>query len=178
MRISSKLEQAGVEKILIAKNQSFANLQVRPNVAEYQFRFHEVADIVNQIEQMKNEGFPLEEIAIIYFKHKQSKDVIELFQKKGIPYNTKRKVNLLNLQFVKQIRTILEYLLTESISPFSGEHHLFKLLHFPNWKNDLNDLARLSLFFAKARENKEDYFWKEAVLDEKLLKSALSLIHI
>ena len=172
LRISSKLEKAGVEKILTAKNKAFADLLVRPKISEYQFRFHEVADIVNQIEQMKEEGFPLEEIAIIYFNHKQSKDVIELFQKKGIPYNAKRKVNLLNLQFVKQIKTILEYLLTESVSPFSGEHHLFKILHFPNWKNDLNDLARLSLFLANKRSDKKDHFWKEVILDEQSLKLA------
>ncbi len=172
IRITNRLEDIGVEKLLTAKNREFANLAVRPNVVEYQFQFHEVADIVNQIEQMKTDGFPLEEIAIIYSKHKQSKDIIELFNKKGIPYSTRKKVNLLDLPFVRQIRTILEYLLAESISPFSGEHHLFKMLHFPFWKNDLNDIARLSLFFAKARKDKKDYYWKEAILDADILKAA------
>lgn len=171
IRITTNLLELGIDKNLTAQNSNFADISLRPNVKEYPFRFHEAADVVNQIEAMKNEDFPLEEIAVIYAKHQQSEDLIELFNKKGIPYNTRKKINLLDLGLVSQIRMILEYLSAENTKPFSGESRLFKILHFPFWETDLNDLARLSLFFAKARKEKE-YFWKEAILSPKLLAKA------
>lgn len=168
IRVTSKLQELGLNKVLTARNADFANLAVKPIITKYPFRFHEIADIVAQIEQMKNEGFPLDEVAVIYAKHKQSHDLIEFFKKKNIPFNTRRKVNILDLHLIDQVRNIMQYLLAESVSPFSGEHQLYKILHFPFWEIEFDDLARISLFFAKKKislsgKDAKQYYWRETI---------------
>ncbi len=68
-----------------------------------------------------------------------------MLEKKGIPYQTKRPVNILDLPVVQHFRELLKYLNEESQRPFSGEHRLFRLLHAAFFGLAPLDLARMAL---------------------------------
>lgn len=149
IRIVNSLKELGIKKILQAKHQQFAGLDILPKIVFYPNRTQEEVDIVNQIEQMQAEGFPLEEMAVIYAKHKQVQNIISLLDKKGIPYNTKRRVNILDLPIIRNLRDLLEYLQMEYRQPHSGEHLLFRLLYVDFLNIPPADVVKLHAYLAK-----------------------------
>ncbi|MCB0520351.1 MAG: ATP-dependent helicase [Lewinellaceae bacterium] len=169
IRIVQSLKALGVEKILTARNKEFAAVPLLPNVVEYPSRLQEDVAIVNQIAELQQQEFPLSEVAVIYAKHRQAKRLMELLEKKGIPYRTRRPVNILDLPLVQNIRTLLEYLNLEFHKPYSGEYLLFQIMHFDFFGIRPHDLARLAT--ALAAENKNGVYpkWRDAIADEKLM---------
>ena len=166
-RITTRLE--GVEKKLRAKNQIFAKSTIRPQIVSFQNRTHEEVSIVAQLEELQRKGVPLNEVAIIYAKHKQARNIISLLEKKSIPYNTKRQVNILDLPLIQKIRTLLQYINNELHAPYSGEHELFRIMHFDFLGIPVKALAQLSFFMGKLPwENK--LFWRNVFGDEQKLK--------
>lgn len=165
-RIVSSLD--GIEKILTAQNDNFAASTIKPSIVAYPNRMHEDIDIILQIERLREESFPLQEIAIIYAKHKQIVNLTTLLEKKGIPYNTKRAVNILDLPLVRNFRTLLQYLQLEYARPFSGEHLLYKILHFNFLRIEQRDLTKLSLHVA-AKGFKDRVYWRNLIGDEEAL---------
>ena len=116
-----------------------------PEVRSYETRLHEVADVVFQIETLAGSGVPTSDIAVIYARHRQADRLMALLGKKGIPCQTKRPVNILDLPVVQHFRELLRYLNEESQRPFSGEHRLFRLLHAAFFGLAPLDLARMAL---------------------------------
>ena len=165
-RIVSNLD--GVEKVLEAQNDLVAKSSVQVQIIAYPNRVHEEAALVMQIEALQKADFPLKEVAIIYAKHKQAINLITLLEKKNIPYNTKREVNLLDLPLVRNIRLLLQYIQLESVKPFSGEHLLFKILHFNFLGIAARDLSKISLHIA-GKGYKEKTYWRTFIGDEAQL---------
>ncbi|MBX2893612.1 MAG: ATP-dependent helicase [Saprospiraceae bacterium] len=123
-----------------------------PRIAVYETKLHEVADIVAQIEHLvKKDGVPPSEIAVIYARHRQAERLLSLLEKKGIPYQTKRPVNILDLPIIRQFREFLKYLHEEAQHPFSGEHRLFRLLHAAWFGLEPLDLAKIAIACHPAR---------------------------
>ena len=168
-RIITSLHDLGIEKFLLAQNAGIADTSVKPNLVEYQNKAQEEADLVDQIEKLYQSGFPINEIAIIYAKHKQSQNIIELLEKKKIPYNSKRRVNILDTPLIRNLRTFLNYLQTEFIRPHSGEYLLFRIMHFDFLKLNPNDLGRISIFMAKHDYNSRPN-WRELLQDDATLR--------
>jgi len=139
----------GIEKVLHAQHQQFADLQVLPKIVAYPNRTQEEIDIVQQIEQMQSADFPLEEVAIIYAKHKQAQNIISLLEKRGIPYNTKRSVNTLDLPIIRNLRLFLEFLQAEFKQTNGGEHLLYRLLYVDFLDIPPVDIAKLSAHLAR-----------------------------
>lgn len=168
LRIVNTLNNLGIEKNLQAQHPAFAPLEITPQIVAFPNRLEEESAIVRQIEEWQEAGFPLEEIAIIYARHKQAQNLISLLEKKGIPYNTKRKVNILDLPLIRNLRELLEYLHDESIRPHSGEHWLFRILHF-NFLNILPaDISQLSVYIAQFPFEQRPY-WRKVLSDPHLL---------
>jgi DNA helicase II / ATP-dependent DNA helicase PcrA len=167
-RIVNSLQDLGIEKILTARHERFSETGIHPRIVSYPNRAQEEADIFHQIEQLHKEGFPLDEVAIIYAKHRQSHRIITLLEKKGIPYTTRRKVNILDLPLIRNLRALLEYLHAEFSRPHSGEHLLFRILHFRFLEIAPADLARLSVHLASYETGKRPY-WRDALRDKNLL---------
>ncbi len=132
-RIVNALSDLGLEKKLRAANAEMSGLQVRPQLVSYPNPLHELSDLIRQVEDLREKGVPLEEIAFIYPQHKQGEWLRNLLGKRGIPYQVKRKVNILDLPLIRQIRRLLEYLHAEQREPYSGEAFLFPLLHDGYW---------------------------------------------
>lgn len=166
---TNSLQNEGIDKILTAKNLEFATLEVLPIIAEYPNSLQEEADIVAQIEAWQKEGFPLDEIAIIYAKHRQAENLISLFEKKEIAYQTKRKVNILDQPIIRRLLLLMEYLQAEYTLPYSGEDLLFKILYFDFLKLNLSDLAKISLYQAQ-RKFTEREMWRDLISNKKALE--------
>jgi len=85
------------------------------------------------------------DIAVLYARHRQANRLLTLFEKKGIPYQTKRPVNTLELPVMQHFRDLLSYLHEEIVEPFSGDHRLFQLLHASFFGLAAIDLASIAL---------------------------------
>lgn len=168
-RIVNSLQSLGLDKHLIASNTEVVSSTERPKVVCYPMRIQEETDIVNQIEQLRGEGISLEEVAIIYARHRQSEGIINLLDKKNIPYNAKRKVNILDIPLLRNLIDLLDYFAREQQSPHSGEAVLFRILHFKFFKLSPADLATMSLYLAKL-ESADRIAWRKLICDEQLLK--------
>ncbi len=108
-------------------------------------RLQETVHIVQQIETLLAQQVEPAEIAVLYARHRQADRLVALLEKKGIPYQTKRPTNILDLPLVQHFRALLAYLQEESVRPFSGEHRLFRLFHATFWGLSALDLAKIAL---------------------------------
>jgi DNA helicase-2/ATP-dependent DNA helicase PcrA len=122
---------------------AYTNTHAAPIIKVYENRLHETVDIAAQIEKLLQSGVAPKQIAVIYARHKQAMLLMQLLDKKGIAYETKRPVNLLDLPLIRQLRELLHYLHDETGEPFSGDHRLFRLLHANWWQLDTLDLAKV-----------------------------------
>lgn len=169
-RLIVKLQNLHLDKNIIAANARFnQEKQVEPVIKAYHNILHEEADIIAQIEQLQTEGVDLSNIAILYSQHKQAGNMIDLMERKGIPYWVKRPVNVLDLPLIRNLIDILRYIDTEQKKPFSGEAHLFELLHIPQLGVVPIDLAHLSLY-KQGRDSKHKH-WRILLQDTFLLHS-------
>ena len=87
-RIINSLKNLQLDKNLRAANTAIAAIETLPKLVAYPMRVQEETDIVQQIEQLRAQEIPLEEVAIIYARHRQADNIVRLLEKKGIPYNT------------------------------------------------------------------------------------------
>ncbi len=163
----------GIEKILTARNTLFARSAIQPNIREYPNRMHEETHLAEQLLEIQRQGIPLSEVAVVYAMHRQAENVIALFEKKGIPYNTKREVNILDLPLIRNLRTLLHYIHLEYARPGSGAHLLYRILHFGFWNILPADLSKLSIHLARHRQSRSDN-WRSTMSDPETL-SQLSL---
>ena len=163
-RIIHHLEALGLQKVLTARNAEFAHLPAPPQIVQYPSRLQETVDIADTLEQLWKSGFPLEEAAVIYARHKQAEPLMALLERRGIPYQTKREVNILETILVQQIRAIAAFLEAEGRQPFSGEAHLFQLLHFDCWEIDKYDLAKMAALISA------ETTWRDAMHQPEMLR--------
>jgi DNA helicase-2/ATP-dependent DNA helicase PcrA len=174
-----------LEKKLFAKTSEQGGLAVKI----YPTRLHETADIVFQIENLIKNGVSPSEIAVLYAKHRQANRLMALLGKKGIPYQSKKPVNILDLPEIQQFRELLKYLYEESVKPFSGEHRLFRLLHEAWFGLEPLDLAKIALACRSGKNEEEENLyekvgtraekgrrWREVLNDTTFLKT-LQLAH-
>ncbi len=146
--------------------------QTEPVLRVYENRLHEVADVVAQIEQLVRSGVPPREIAVLYARHKQANRLLALLEKKGIAYQTKRPINLLDLPWMQQFRGLLHYVHEESQRAFSGEGRLFRLLHAAFFGLTPLDLARVSLLLQSDRDQPSGKIqrWRSLLANENALQ--------
>ncbi len=120
----------GLSKDLKAQSTEYATLTVKPEIREYYNLAHEMVGIAQEIEQLRNQGVKLSEIALIYRNHNQATDIARYLESRGIPLNVRRKFNILESPFIDNILTLLEYIKEEARIPHSREDLLFQILHF------------------------------------------------
>ncbi|MBL4754267.1 MAG: ATP-dependent helicase [Flavobacteriales bacterium] len=130
-------------KTLVARNGTMASSKIKPSILSYYNIKHEEAGIVDALVSLKDAGVPLNEIAVIYRNHKQAAEIINLVEKKGIPYSVKKRIDILELPMINNLLNLLTYLSLESKKPFSGEHLLFEIMHYSFFNIDAHDAARI-----------------------------------
>ncbi len=185
LRAIDKLDEP-LSKVLRAHTKDSS----KPQVHQYETRLHELADVADRIATLIADGVPPAEIAVLYSRHKQANQLQTLLGKKGIPFQTKRPLNVLEVPVIQHFRALLEYLHEELSQPFSGEHRLFRLLHAVFFKLHPLDLAVIAANGAilqkqsvddgrnpnyaggvNAPPEKKTFLWRKALLDEALLGS-------
>ncbi len=139
-------------------------LRSQPLIRVYENRIQELSDVLHRIEQLVAEGVPPSDIAVLYYRHKQSNRLMALLEKKGIPFVTRRPVNVLELPLIRHFRELLRYLHDETSSPFSGDHRLFRLLHAAWWAVPGLDLALVA-----ARLKATRGLWRSTLADDAQL---------
>jgi DNA helicase-2/ATP-dependent DNA helicase PcrA len=159
----------------------------QPFVQVYETRLHELADVTHSIENLIKAGTSPAEIAVLYSRHKQANQLQMLLGKKGIPFQSKRPLNILELPVMQHFRELLEYLNEELTQPFSGEYRLFRLLHAAFFQLDPLDLATMAATnvnnratteenpnyapTASAGNSKKTFLWRQAMCDAAWLQS-------
>ncbi len=141
------------------------HLRIYPN------QLQEEIDIVRRIEQLKEAGCPLHEIAIIFARHKQARNLVRLLEKQGISYQTKRRIDIFQLPIMLNLRQMMRFFAAELAEPYSGEHLLFEILHYEYFAILPSDLALLSKEFSARRAKGEAVHWLDLLRDGALLST-------
>ena len=89
------------------------------------------------------------EIAVIFRENKYLDEMTAYLQDKGIPFRLVKKENLLRSTYIQQVILIFEWIALEASRPGSGDHQLFKLLHFRWFDLPAALIARLQMEFNK-----------------------------
>lgn len=175
-RLISQLHELQLDKNIVAAHDRFINDTdtVKPIVREYANILQEEADVVMQIEQLKQRGVPLQEVAVLYGQHRQAENIIALMERRGLPFNVKKKVNVLDLPVTEQIINLLRYLALERKKKFDGEGVLFEVMHAPCFGIDPNDIAVLALYMQASRKETGPLRWR-LLLSNPLLIESLNL---
>jgi len=142
---TERIHLPGLSKNLVAKNEQFGNAVIQPEIKSYPSPFHEFAAITEDINQLIETGVAPQDIAVIYKEHRSGEELARYFHLKGIPVNTKRKVNILQDPFGQRLISILRYLAMENDSPYSGDALLFEMMHYDFYKIEPIDIAKLSV---------------------------------
>ena len=146
-RLINQLHELELDKTIIAAAGRFTNGRenIKPVIKAYNNILQEEADLVLEVERLWQQGVRLGHIAILYAQHKQADNIIALMERKGIPYNVKKAVNILQLPLTEQILNVLRYLDEERKKTFDGEEILFEIMHAPYYGIEPEDIALLSL---------------------------------
>jgi DNA helicase II / ATP-dependent DNA helicase PcrA len=180
-RLTQKLPQLHLNKNITAHNEVYKNIHAKPVIHVYNNPLHEAASIVKQIETLHANGLPLHEIAILYTRHDMARNIVSLLQKRGIAYNIKKAVNILNEPVAIQIIEVLQYLRQEWLAPHSGEAILFRILHYKHYGIPANDIAHVAMALKKP-DNKYTH-WRNAIYDttwlaENGIKETQKIYHV
>jgi DNA helicase-2/ATP-dependent DNA helicase PcrA len=167
LRAIHALTEENLSKSLLAQTDETGG----PVLQVYDNRLSEIAHITLQIEALIAAGEAPSDIAVLYARHKQAAVLMQLLSKKGIPYETKRPANILDIPMIRQFRELLRYVYDESTRPFSGEHRLFRLLHAPWFDIPALDLARIAAHLALLPEQTTAGKIRPALSDLPLLQS-------
>ncbi|MBL4716292.1 MAG: ATP-dependent helicase [Bacteroidia bacterium] len=164
-------------KQLAAYNDEFAASEIIPVINEYYNTTHEEASLIKEIEQLQENKVSLNDIAVIYRKHKQVDSIIKVLSINEIPINLKRKLNILELPFINKLIKILKYLQLECERPHSAEYLLFEIMHFDFFDISPRDIAVISKACRFNPNTKTKHTWRELISSkEKLFRLNLESI--
>jgi DNA helicase-2/ATP-dependent DNA helicase PcrA len=171
-RLITQLQGLNLDKNIVSVNERFIGLEtpVHPVIKTYNNILQEEADVVMQIMALKSKGVSLKEVAVLYAQHKQAANIIALLERKSIPYNVKKAVNILSLPLVEQLLNILSYLLKEKQRAFSGEELLFELMHAPWFGIAPTDIAQLALYIQTNKKG-GTLKWRMLIANHLLLET-------
>jgi len=174
VKYSNKLIAHNTERInnlmtdsLVMKSNYTGTGEVK--IIEYNNVKQQTAHLINVLENNINN---LSGYAVIYRKHRQADDLIHQLQARGIPFNIKRQVNVMQTMIIKQLIEILS--LIDSYYQLDEDgynQYLFRILHFEffNVNTDKVHHYYLSLQDKQSRSRKPaDMIKVEAFIKESI----------
>ena len=139
-----------LNKEIVAANKDVAGIKNALRIIEYPNTFQEIVSITAKLKDLKAKGISLSDVGIMYRNHSQSEELIKYLESEGISYNVAKTQDVLEVPLVHQLNTFLTYLMLESNKLDSGQHLLFEILHYHNFKHiSAFDIARLSNVLSK-----------------------------
>ena len=88
----------------------------------------EISDIAEQLETKLQSGVAMNTIAVLYSQHKEAEALMQLCEKKGIPYTTHRPTDILQTPIIKNLMVLLQYIVRETEKTFSDDANVFRVL--------------------------------------------------
>lgn len=164
----------GLSKELLAANNKINHLTHHPQIIEYNSVKDEMADITDKVKQLVDDGVSPGRIAIIYKENKYGEELTGYFRLKGIPFYSKRSINILEQPFAKKIIQILRYLNAEHDIPYGGDEMLFEILHYDFYKIPPIEIAKLTVE-ANQKKYSEEQSSLRKLLSEKANKAPKDL---
>lgn len=126
-------------------------------ISSYPNQSHEQAAILDLLESKYEKNGDISDIAVIYRSHKQVEKLVEVLEKKNIPINVKRRVNILHLPLVKNILNILTYLDQLYHGKKPDHRLLFELMHYSFFSIRPQDVSKLLWYTRGANEEDSAY---------------------
>src|SRR3954452_4504681 len=118
----------GLIKELFSSNSNISHLTHLPFIKEYETQRQEMIDITLQVQKLLQQGIKPGRIGVIYRENKYGEELMEYFKLRGIPFYSKRNLNILCIPIARKIITLFRYLSYEHDIPFSGDEMLFEIL--------------------------------------------------
>jgi len=136
----------------------------------------EYAYIAYELEQAhKNNPDSFNKIAVIYRKHRQVNDLVNVLEKRNIPINIKKRINILELPLIKNLINILSYVQEEYKRFGLGEGRIFEILHYNYFGIDSIDIGKIAMHCQKrvavegTENKKESVRWRDVLNNEETL---------
>ena len=127
--------------------------------------------VTKLVKDLSSKGVKYNEIAIIYRKHKEAENLLKYFSLEGIPVSIKKKINILKLNEIKRILTLLRYIDQEYREVNSQNAQLFEILHYDFWGLSAKDIGKIALLAsANTDESSDDLIWRDVISDESKLQ--------
>ncbi|MFM7672427.1 MAG: ATP-dependent helicase [Bacteroidota bacterium] len=145
----------GLNKELVADGDEIKNLSILPELRVYESELAEQAHIAASIRTLIDNGTQPGDIAVIYREHKLGDDLMKFLQQEEIPFYVKRSIDLLQDPFTNQVLNLLRYMAAEQDNPYSGEHLLFDIMHYPYFGIRPFTIANLCYELAEMRNKKK-----------------------
>ena len=154
------------------------------NYTKYHNNVHEEKALINQLLKLRDQGFPLNKVAVIYRKHRNVENIIKYLEINDVPLNVKRKIDVLQMPAIQQLATMLTYISKEREKSYSADHMLFEILHFSYFEITPREIAKISIRLGEERsevitKNKNrigdepklyERRWRDVVSDRKWLE--------
>ncbi len=146
---------------------------VDPIFQRYKNVSQEEYSCIKQILDLRKQGVALDEIAVIYRKHKNVDNIIKYLSLHNVPLNIKKKVDVLKEMDVLRLVNILEYLKTEYKKPYMGNHLIFEILHYDFFELSMRDIGLISLYCSRRTDDiYDDKMYMDVLSTESHLKAA------
>ena len=174
-------QNQNLSKILTAAGPNAQYDNIEPDVQRYQNEFQEACGIAHAIQQLKEQGVPLKEIAVLYSQHKHANALLDLFPTLDIDAVQTRSMDALDEPIVEHLLQWLEYIACESELANSADHMVYRLLLSPLYKvspYELNVLAMELSVHNRTPQNKTKY-WRDCLYEatQNQPDSALAKLH-
>jgi len=161
-------KQLSIDKDFSAAG-SNAALPMKVNITSYPNPAQEEAAIFWEIHKLKNEGFPLDKIAVIYRNHKQVENLTKVLEGENFPVNIRKKLDILAEPFIINILELLQLIHFELKETGLREDLLFKTLISPVFGISYADTIKISKETAYKRDSKEKKYWMEVISEKENL---------
>jgi len=166
IRLINQMKEIELDKTLVAGHPEISKQNHPVRLIEYADTVHETIDIGNQIRKLMEKDVDLSEVAVIYRNKKQVQNLIELLQKREIPYQTKRRINVLETPVIRKLLSMLNYLVYEYEKPEKGEELLYEILHYDFTGIHPSDITKLAIYKGMTPKSLP---WRELIGDRELL---------
>ena len=140
--------------------------EVQVKLNRYLNAIHEEYDILLKIKEKHDNGEDLSNNAILSRKHKHFDNYIKYFKTNNIPFQLKKKINILEEYEVIKITNILTYLNKELTTPNSAEDILFKILHYSYFNLSALDIAKVNIYCSRKTDREDDNISYRKVLTD------------
>ncbi len=137
-----KDENFDLDKTLIAQS-DHKDLDREVSINSFVNLVQEQAAIASKLEKEYKEGRDLSEVAVIYRNHRQVEKLVEVLEKKNIPINIKRRVDILKMPLVRNVLNILTYINAQYLNQGYTDKMLFEMMHYNFFGIRSQDIATL-----------------------------------